>query len=211
MTTDGTNSGRLLVHACCGPCLLVVTDVVETVWPGRPRGSVAAHFYNPNIHPLIEFRRRLKAVRVLQESVGIEIHCDEDYGLETWLRAVDWSAGNRCEQCYRLRLRRTARMARELGFEAFTTSLLVSTHQQHEVLRRVGEATAEESGVPFVYRDLRPYHSVLRERARAKGLYLQSYCGCIFSESERYRDTKLHLYKGPGGPGHEREDDDGQE
>jgi len=196
-----TGPARLLLHVCCAPCL------------GGPLRAfrdeaydVTAFFYNPNIHPLIEFRRRLKALRVFAESDPVPLEVCESYGLETFLREV-WRCGarageERCRACYDLRLRRTAHEARRLGAEAFSTTLLSSHRQHHDLIRAVGEAVAEEEGVPFVYRDLRPWARVSEEVARRRHLYRQAYCGCLFSEEERFRDTARHLYRG-GAPARE--------
>ncbi|NLX58384.1 MAG: epoxyqueuosine reductase QueH [Phycisphaerae bacterium] len=181
----------LLVHACCAECLLGPLDGL------RERGLVA-YFYNPNIHPLIEFRRRLKAFRLLADCEGIETVCDEQYGLDAFLDTVDRRAARRCEQCYRMRLLRTAELARRRGDEAFTTTLLVSRHQQHDVVRRVGEEVADAVGVPFAYFDWRHLAEPAHEEARRRNLYRQQYCGCIFSEYQRYKDTGLHVYRGQG-------------
>jgi predicted adenine nucleotide alpha hydrolase (AANH) superfamily ATPase len=97
-----------------------------------------------------------------------------------------------------MRLERTAREAAERGFDAITTTLLGSEQQKHSLVRSLGETCAAESGVEFLYRDWRPVAQSGHERARSLNLYMQSYCGCIFSESERYRDTSRHLYRGPG-------------
>ncbi|MBN2584157.1 MAG: epoxyqueuosine reductase QueH [Planctomycetes bacterium] len=182
----------LLIHVCCAECLLGPLDELR----GR---STAAYFYNPNIHPLIEFRRRLKAVKILAEREGIECVCDEDYGLRPFLDQVDYRGENRCGQCYRMRLTRTAELARQRGDEAFTTTLLVSRHQQHEVVRQVGEQVARESSVPFAYFDWRHLAEAAHGEAKRRNLYRQQYCGCIFSEYERYKDTGLHLYHGSDG------------
>jgi predicted adenine nucleotide alpha hydrolase (AANH) superfamily ATPase len=182
-----------LLHICCAACAI---EPFEQLTAQGQR--VTGCFFNPNIHPLIEFRRRLKAVRVLQERLPLPVIYEEDYGLLAHLDAVDWHSAARCEGCYRLRLAHTARLAAERGFGVFTTTLLSSTHQDHDLIRRVGEAAAEQSGVQFLYADWRPLSERSHERARKMGLYVQAYCGCIFSEQERYRDTTLHLYRGAG-------------
>jgi len=91
-------------------------------------------------------------------------------------------APERCSVCYRMRLERTAAYAAEKGFDAFSTSLLISPWQQHDVIRNLGEELAARYGVEFVYRDFRPLFQRSRILARAAGLYMQKYCGCIFSE-----------------------------
>lgn len=183
----------VLLHICCGACAIEPFEQLSA--EGH---RVTGCFFNPNIHPLVEFRRRLKSVKVLQERLPIPVIYEEDYGLEAYLDAVDRHRPARCEGCCRLRLGHTARLAAERGFGAFTTTLLSSAHQDHELVRRVGERMAEQSGVAFLYADWRPLAERGHERARKMHLYMQSYCGCIFSEWERFRDTGLHLYRGPG-------------
>lgn len=193
---------KVLLHICCAVCLAGPLDAL------RAEGhEVVGFFHNPNIHPLIEFRRRLKAVKIFAERRPLTMICDEKYGLYDYLGRI-YAAGpadaermappRRCAGCYRMRMERTATEARDRGFEAFTTTLLVSRHQYHDRVRRIGEAAAEKAGVSFLYRDFRPLCDQSHEIARGQHLYLQSYCGCIFSEEERYRDTTRHLYRGPG-------------
>ena len=183
----------LLVHICCGVCFAGILEDLKS-----QDFSFTGFFYNPNIHPLIEFRRRLKALKVLLEGEKMQVFYDENYGLKDFLRAVDWE-GKRCPDCYFLRLKRTAEMAKDHGFSAFTTTLLTSPHQEHWLIRRIGEEVGEEAGVPFAYFDLRGLHRRSLELAKKKGLYRQKYCGCIFSEYERFEDTTLQIYRGPGG------------
>jgi len=182
---------KLLLHVCCAECLCGILDELQA-----DKMEVVGFFYNPNIHPLLEFRRRLKAVKVFQQRCGIEIIYDEDYGLWKFLDEVYGKAGDRCERCYRLRLDRTAQKARESGIPSFSTTLLVSRHQKHDLIRKVGEEVAQERGVQFLYRDMRHLADRCATLAKKFGLYRQSYCGCIFSEYERYKDTTKHLWKG---------------
>lgn len=182
----------VLVHICCAPCLIGPLAVL------RAEGAeLAGYFYNPNIHPFLEFRKRVKAVRVFQQKDALPIEIDEEYGLDRFVREVyDADRTHRCENCHLLRLRATARKAVERGFEAFTTTLLGSPHQDHEMVRAAGQRAAEEAGVRFLYHDFRPQHEKGHEEARKRGIYLQQYCGCCFSEYERYRDTTRELYRG---------------
>ena len=189
---------KVLLHICCAPCAIGPLEALH----GEGH-AVTGLFYNPNIHPLIQFRRRLKAVKVYNEREHLPMIYDEEYGLVRFLDAVhrpDEAAalqpGVRCECCYRLRLSRAAHVAHERGMDAFTTTLLSSKHQNHEAIRRMGEEMAATHGVTFLYRDLRPLADASHEAARRRHLYLQNYCGCIFSEWERFRDTAQHLYRG---------------
>jgi hypothetical protein len=184
---------RVLLHICCAACAIGPYEDLTA------RGhDVTGYFYNPNIHPLIEFRRRLKALKVLQERLPIPVIYEEQYGLMEYLDAVAWASPGRCTGCYRLRLGRVAREAVARGFEAMTTTLLASEHQDHDLVRQTGSEAARQNGLEFVYEDWRPLAAQSHDRAKQMGLYLQNYCGCIFSEWERFKDTAQHLYRGPG-------------
>lgn len=192
---------RTLIHVCCAPCLLAPLEALRAE-ACEPAGL----FYNPNIHPFLEFRKRIKAVRVFQETDNLPMEVDSEYGLDLFVREVyDPARKKRCQNCYLLRLRRTAQRAQEQGFETFTTTLLVSPHQDHDLVRGVGTRVAEETGVAFLYRDFRPLNRRSHELARSRRLYLQQYCGCCFSEYERYRDTTRELYRGDAAQRRDRE------
>jgi predicted adenine nucleotide alpha hydrolase (AANH) superfamily ATPase len=186
---------KVLLHICCAACAI---EPVEKLT--RDGHEVSGFFCNPNIHPFIEFRRRMKALKVLQERIPLPVVYEEGYGLADWLAAVRWPEPReeRCADCYRLRLGRTAEAAARGGYEAFATTLLSSTHQDHAVIRSVGEECARIHGVQFLAEDWRPLAERGHERARQLRLYLQNYCGCAFSEWERFRDTSLHVYCGQG-------------
>ena len=191
----------VLVHICCAPCLLAVLDAIRTA--GH---QVRGFFYNPNIQPLIEFRRRLKAVQVLNEALRLPIDYDETYDLDAFLSGAVNAGARRCEACYRDRLTRAARQAKRAACDAFTTTLLASTHQKHEWLRRIGEDVAQGEGVPFLYRDWRALAEPAHREAKRRQLYLQAYCGCVYSEYERFRDTTRHVYRGTPAGGKDGED-----
>jgi predicted adenine nucleotide alpha hydrolase (AANH) superfamily ATPase len=182
---------RILLHTCCAPCLIGPYESLTVA--GH---DVTVHFRNPNIHPLIEFRRRLKAMKVLQERMPFDAVYEEDYGLAYYLRSVRWDGPHRCRDCYRLRLEGTAGLAARRGFDAFATTLLGSTHQDHELIARTAHECAAAAGATFLAKDWRPLAADGHRRAKEWRLYLQQYCGCIFSEWERYRRTTTHLYRG---------------
>ena len=191
MTDDSENSaGRVLVHVCCATCYLgVAADL-------RSRGvEFEGYFYNPNVHPLLEFRRRLKACKVLSHDAGLPMTFDEEYGLVGWLRTMVGHEDERCERCYRMRLERTAETAAKRGFAGFTTTLLASPHQRHEKVREIGEELAGRFGVKFVYRDWRGTHDEACAGSKARSLYRQQYCGCIYSEYDRFKNTTTHLWQ----------------
>jgi len=182
---------NLLLHICCACCLCAPLNEL------RKEGfRVTGLFYNPNIHPFLEFRRRLKALRVFQESDPIPVIYHEEYGIREYLRNVNYEGDDRCADCYALRLKFTADYAKRNGFDTFTSTMLFSVYQNHEQLKMISENLSREHEINFVYRDYRHLSECSQDIARKKMIYRQGYCGCIFSEYERYKDTTRELYKG---------------
>ena len=171
---------KLLLHICCAPC--IAAPLAEL----RRQHDVTGFFHNPNIHPLLEFRKRLRAVEVFAEQEKLSVIYRRDYGLASFLRQVGPDTPDRCTVCYRMRVDAVARAAREGGFAAFTTSLLFSRQQRHDRVKEIAAQAAEREGVQFLYADLRHMFDQSMEIARKRSLYRQQYCGCIFSEYERY-------------------------
>lgn len=172
---------KILLHSCCGPCSIYPVEFL------RGEGfSIIGHFYNPNIHPFTEWQKRKDNYRWFTESEGIKTIIEDDYDLEGFLQNVVHREANRCRYCYSMRLNRAAQLARKGKFDAFTTTLLVSPFQKHDLLREIGEAVAEKYGVPFYYADFRPGFKDAYMKAKETGHYTQQYCGCIYSEKERY-------------------------
>jgi len=143
-------------------------------------------WYNPNIHPYQEYRARRDTLVDYAASIGLELVVREEYGLRDFVRAVAGDIDHRCAHCYTCRLEETARYAAENGFTHFSTTLLVSPYQDHEGICRTAEALAARYGVAFLYRDFRVGFRQGQAQARALGLYMQKYCGCVFSEEDRY-------------------------
>jgi predicted adenine nucleotide alpha hydrolase (AANH) superfamily ATPase len=102
------------------------------------------------------------------------------------MRSVSFREGERCRICYHMRLRHAAQLARRGRFDAFSTTLLYSKFQKHDLIREIGESAGAEAGVTFLYRDWRDGWKEGVEASKAMGLYRQAYCGCILSEQERY-------------------------
>lgn len=176
---------KVLLHACCGPCAL--TPCRELVGEGI---ELQAVFVNPNIHPFTEWDRRREALEQMAAAEGVRLLPPAVYDPVAWWREVAFREVERCRLCHHLRLQQVARLARRGRFDAFSTSLLYSVHQKHELLRELGEAVGAEVGVPFLYRDWRPTWREGIERSKRLGLYRQSYCGCLLSEQERYAGAK---------------------
>ncbi len=172
---------KLLLHTCCGPC------ATYTVHHWRSQGwDVACFWYNPNIHPFTEHQHRLESLRQWCQNSGLHLVEAEGYDMIRYFRRVVGHEADRCGHCFSLRLERTASQANTGGFDAFTTTLLVSPYQKHELLCQVGEAVARDVGVPFLYQDLRPGYRQGRQMTFEQGLYRQKYCGCVYSEWERF-------------------------
>jgi hypothetical protein len=151
--------------------------------------EVYGHFYNPNIHPYLEYKKRLDTVEVYAGQEGLPIMREDHYPLEGFLRQVAFREEDRCRHCYRLRLGKTAQIAKSGCFSAFTTTLLYSRFQKHDLIRIIGEEVAVKYDIPFLYRDFREGWSEGVRISKALGLYRQPYCGCIYSEKERYCST----------------------
>ena len=176
---------KTLLHVCCAPCAIQCVEVLRT-----DHFEVAGFWYNPNIHPFTEYRSRRNCLREYAEGVQLTLLEKNDYALRPFVRAVAEDIDHRCGKCYEMRLFETARQAAEGGFDSFTSSLFISPYQNHELMRQVAERAAEEYGVEFLYRDFRPYFRPGQEKARELEMYIQKYCGCVFSEQERYLKPK---------------------
>lgn len=172
---------KTLLHICCAPCANQCIDVL------RGDGyEVTGFWYNPNIHPFTEYRARRNCLREYAGTIDLPLIERNDYGLRPFVRTVAEDIQGRCVKCYEMRLCEAARQAKEGGFDSFTSSLFISPYQNHELMREVAERAAAEQGVTFLYRDFRPYFRTGQGRARELGFYIQKYCGCVFSEEERY-------------------------
>ncbi|MBO4300069.1 MAG: epoxyqueuosine reductase QueH [Desulfovibrio sp.] len=180
------DSNSLLLHVCCGPC--AVMPVIHLKQEGY---AVTAWYMNPNIHPLTEYLRRREAAGQCAAILGIPIiYADETWNITSWLRAV---AGRdtvpaRCHYCCTSRMEAAYAFASQHGFAFFSSSLLYSRYQPHEVIKSAGERlSASYGGTSFVYRDFRENWQEGIDRSKDMGLYRQPYCGCIYSEAERYQ------------------------
>ena len=171
----------VLIHSCCAHCAAYTTQY----W--REQGyEASALWYNPNIHPYIEHQQRLEAMQSLARQMNLPLIVTEGYDMVDYFRQVVGNEAQRCQYCFRLRLSKTAETARQMGFNAFTTTLLISPHQKHDLIHEIGSQLADAKGVPFLYADLRKRYSDSRHITKPLNFYRQQYCGCIYSEWERY-------------------------
>ena len=170
-----------LLHICCAPCANQCVEVLKS-----ENIEVTGFWYNPNIHPFTEYRARRNCVRQYAEDIGMKLIEKNDYALRPFVREVAADIGNRCVKCYEMRLFAAAQAAKENGFDSFTSSLFISPYQNHELMKEVALRAAEEYGVEFLYRDFREGFKAGQAYAREHEFYMQKYCGCVFSEEERY-------------------------
>ena len=172
---------RLLLHICCGPCATwSVQHLSAQGW------EVTGLWYNPNIHPFSEHELRRETLMAFSQRVALPMQWEPGYEMPAFLRAV---AGHeafreRCQTCYRLRLERAAQAAAEGGYDAYTTTLLISPYQDQAAVRRLGEELGAAHGVRFHFENLRRGYAETPRLSREHNLYRQRYCGCIYSEWE---------------------------
>ncbi len=173
------------MHVCCAPCF--VAPYYDLIKSGQ---SVSAFWYNPNIHPFTEYKARLTTLRDFTDREGIEMVCRDDYDLEGFLTMAISSDSKRCEGCYRLRIEACAKTAAERGYGAFSSTLLYSRYQKHELIREIAEEMAHQYNVKFYYADFRQLWQQGIDLSKEQEMYRQKYCGCIFSERDRYQKSK---------------------
>lgn len=182
----GGRTPSLLLHACCAPCL---SSVLERL---GEHFSVTVLYYNPNIFPPDEYEKRLSEIQkllgLLETGNTVNLLCGEynpgNYRNLTGGMEKEPEGGTRCRLCFELRLGETARLAREGGFDYFTTTLTVSPHKNAALLNAIGGAMSEKYGVPYLFSDFKKRDGYKRsiELSNTYGLYRQNYCGCEFSK-----------------------------
>ncbi len=183
---------KTLMHTCCAPCSVSCIELLRSqdIEP-------VSYWFNPNIHPYMEYKARRDTLMAYAPTINMELIVQEDYGLRDFCRAVASDIDHRCSHCYEVRLEQTARFAAENGFDSFTTTLLVSPYQDHELLAETADRMGHKYGVTFLYRDFRPGFRDGQAKARELGFYMQKYCGCVFSEEERYQNKIIKDMKQP--------------
>ena len=177
---------KLLLHTCCAPCSVYCIDSL------REEGiEPTVYWFNPNIHPYTEYKARKETLEKYTKDINIRAIFEDNYGLKEFCKNVIDDLENRCvNYCYLVRLEQTAKYAKENGYDAFTTTLFVSPYQNHEAMKEIGEMLAKKYGVKFLHRDFSVGFRQGQAKARELGLYMQKYCGCVFSEEDRYCKKK---------------------
>ncbi len=172
---------KILVHSCCAPCSLYPLKRLK----GR-FDNIEFLFYNPNIHPFTEYRSRLDTLKQMAKDFSFVLHIPEEYDLKPFFRSVVFNESARCKFCYELRLQYCAKYAMENGFDAFTTTLLYSKYQNHDLIIKLSEKYAKQHGIRFYYEDFRIGWQYGIDQSIERNMYRQKYCGCLYSEQERF-------------------------
>lgn len=169
---------KLLLHMCCAPCSVYPVSVLQ-----EEGMDLYGLFFNPNIHPQEEYLKRKENVEIFSQAKNIPVELWDDMRQEVW-ENYKGSDEDRCNMCYSIRMDKAASIAKEKGFDAFSTTLLVSPYQKHELIKELGEKFAKKYGIDFYYKDFRPGFRQGQQQAREMGLYRQKFCGCIVSFNE---------------------------
>jgi predicted adenine nucleotide alpha hydrolase (AANH) superfamily ATPase len=192
---------KILLHMCCSNCAVYPARILR-----NEGNSLTGFWFNPNIHPVRENALRLNSLKVLADRWHIDMLYDTDYRPETFFEIFNMTLKDaehavlndsfpgypeRCRSCYRLRLEKTADAARKQGFDAFSTTLLISPYQNFEWISECGNEISEKYDVLFYQRDFRPYFRESLAAAKELGLYRQKYCGCVFSKEEREKKKNV--------------------
>jgi epoxyqueuosine reductase len=172
---------KILLHICCAPCAIYPVRFLR-----EQAFEVMGFFYRNNIHPLTECLKRQSTLEQYSQRIDLRVIYQEGYELETFLQNVVFRESDRCTYCYHDRLRSTALLAKRGKFDYFSSTLLYSKFQKHAQLKAMGEAVGRSVGVPFYYHDFREGWKEGVEISKQLGMYRQQYCGCIYSEKERY-------------------------
>jgi predicted adenine nucleotide alpha hydrolase (AANH) superfamily ATPase len=151
--------------------------------------DVMGFFYRHNIHPYSECLKRQENLESYARQIGLRLIIQEGYDLEGFIQNVVYREKDRCTYCYHDRLRTTALLAKRGKFDYFTSTLLYSKFQNHDLIKSMGESIGKSTGVPFWYEDFRSGWKEGIEKSKDAQMYRQQYCGCIYSEKERFYKT----------------------
>lgn len=186
---------KLLMHTCCAPCSVYCIDEL------RSRGiEPTLYWYNPNIHPYTEYMARRDCVKEYAQKINVKAVFEDEYGLDEFCKNVSKNINARCvNYCYLVRLRKTFEYAKENGYDTVTTTLLYSIYQKHDFIKKLMEDLSKKFEIDFLYIDFRKGFWQGHEKAIEQGLYMQKYCGCIFSEEQSFLDNTNNKPKLPDG------------
>ncbi len=169
------------MHICCSNCALYPIRTLNSIGI-----DIEGLWFNPNIHPFTEYKARLSSLIKLESLWDLKMHYNDYYGLKEFIRSVVNKEKERCLYCYSVRLEDMAKTTKEKGIDAFTTSLLYSPYQKFDMIVEIGRDMQERFQVEFFKKDFRKGWHYGVKMSKELDLYRQKYCGCIYSEMERY-------------------------
>ncbi len=172
---------KVLLHTCCAPCSIYPIRILKS--QGM---SVMGFFFRHNIHPFSECIKRENTLKAYAKNIGLDVIYQKDYQLETFIQSIVFREADRCRYCYHARLLAAAKIARKGKFDGFSTTLLYSKFQNHDLIVETARAIARSHGPDFVYHDFRQGWKEGIETSKKLNMYRQQYCGCIYSEKDRY-------------------------
>ena len=172
---------KILLHICCAPCAIYPLKTLR-----QDGVEVMGFFYRHNIHPYRECQRREETLKSFAASEELRVVYQKGYDMEGFIRSVAFREKDRCSYCYHDRLKSAARVAKKGKFDGFTSTLLYSKFQKHAAIKQVGESVGQTEGIPFFYQDFRNGWKEGIALSRERNMYRQPYCGCIYSEKDRY-------------------------
>ncbi len=172
---------KILLHICCAPCSIYPLRILK-----ERRASVMGYFYKSNIHPYTECLKREETLKSYADDIDLKVIYQKGYDIDSFFQRTAFREGNRCTSCFHDRLNAAAKVAKKGKFDCFSTTLLYSKFQNHDLIRTIGESIGKTSGVPFYYQDFRTGWKEGVETSKQMNMYRQQYCGCIYSEKERY-------------------------
>ncbi|MDD3304473.1 MAG: epoxyqueuosine reductase QueH [Clostridia bacterium] len=183
---------KLLMHTCCAPCFVYIENELKEKGLMNYNGTYetvdyTAYFYNPNIHPKVEYERRKNAFIEFCKLKEVKNVVKDEYDLNYFVKNVVEQVGEnkkfqlRCEYCYYIRLKKVFEYAKENDFDIVSTTLTISPYQNHDVIKKIGEKLQSEYGIEFRYVDYTSHFREGQKMARELSIYMQKYCGCIFS------------------------------
>lgn len=185
---------RLLLHACCAPCSSYVLEYLSAYF------LITVFYYNPNIYPDEEYNKRVAEQKAFIERFPAKhpiSFVEGDFDKERFYEVTkglekEPEGGKRCQQCFRLRLEETAKLAKAMQMDYFTTTLSISPMKNAQMLNEIGGALAKDYGISYLYSDFKKREGYKRsvELSKEYGMYRQDYCGCVFSYRTRQQEKE---------------------
>ena len=176
---------KVLLHICCAPCSVFPIEVLK-----EEGMEVMGFFFRHNIHPYTECMKREQTLKEYADKIKLKVIYQKGYELEKFIQKLVFRESDRCRICYHERLYAACKVAKKGNFDAFTSTLLYSKFQNHDLICSTGNAIGKQEGVKFLYRDFREGWKQGIEKSKHLEMYRQQYCGCIYSEKQRYFKEK---------------------